>query len=97
MPMPVGGPPPMAPPPAPPTGGPPAAAPPPQPAEDDEDDEDLPPPPPADTIICRATAVYDYNATQADELTFKENEIIDIIKKNDDGWFEGVIGDRHGL
>ena len=48
-------------------------------------------------LLCKATAVYDYAATQADELSFSENEIIGIIAKNGDGWFEGVIGDRHGL
>ena len=44
-----------------------------------------------------AKALYDYDATQDDELTFKEDEIIDIVRKNEDGWWEGVIGDRHGL
>eukprot|EP00035_Acanthoeca_spectabilis_P016978 m.354225 g.354225 ORF g.354225 m.354225 type:complete len:394 (+) comp16594_c0_seq11:51-1232(+) len=67
----------------------------------DEEDEDLPPPPstsaPSPGIICRAKALYDYAATRGDELTFSENEVIDIIAKNSDGWFEGVIGTRHGL
>jgi hypothetical protein len=47
--------------------------------------------------VSQAKALYDYAATRGDELTFSENEIIDIIAKNSDGWFEGVIGSRHGL
>ena len=44
-----------------------------------------------------ATALYDYEATRDDELTFSEGESIEIINRNDDGWFEGVIGSRRGL
>jgi len=64
------------------------------------DEDDLPPPPPDEPVVatvCQAKALYDYNATQPDELTFVENEIIGIVQKNDDGWFEGIVGDRHGL
>ena len=35
-------------------------------------------------------ALYDYAAMRDDELTFTENTIIYVVKKNDDGWFEGV-------
>lgn len=42
-------------------------------------------------------ALYDYVGQQDDELSFREDEVIDVIAKNEDGWFEGVIGDRHGL
>lgn len=45
----------------------------------------LPPPPPVETIlgqpICRAVALFDYVATQHDELSFFENEILDILAK----------------
>ncbi|EGD82968.1 hypothetical protein PTSG_03604 [Salpingoeca rosetta] len=44
-----------------------------------------------------AVSTFDYEAEREDELSFKEGEYITILKKNDDGWFEGVIGDRHGL
>ncbi len=35
--------------------------------------------------------VYEYTANKSDELTFGENELIFVIKKNDDGWWEGVM------
>jgi hypothetical protein len=45
-----------------------------------------------------ATALYDYEATREDELSFAEGESIEIINRNDDGWFEGIIGpNRRGL
>ena len=42
-------------------------------------------------------AIYDYQADKDDELTFIENQIIYVIKKNDDGWFEGVMEGVRGL
>lgn len=42
--------------------------------------------------------MYDYEATREDELTFAEGEAIEIVNRNDDGWFEGIIGGtRRGL
>ncbi|CAF0772298.1 unnamed protein product [Adineta steineri] len=38
-----------------------------------------------------AIACYDYESTRDDELTFREDTIIFVVAKNDDGWFEGVI------
>lgn len=35
-------------------------------------------------------SLYDYTAQRNDELNFSEGVIIYVIKKNDDGWFEGV-------
>lgn len=42
-------------------------------------------------------ALYDYNADKDDELTFKENSIIYVTAKNDDGWWEGVMNGITGL
>ena len=42
-------------------------------------------------------AIYDYSADKEDELTFSENSVIYVIKKNDDGWWEGVLGGQTGL
>lgn len=47
-------------------------------------------------------AVYDYDATCDEELTFTEGQIIRIVKKCvhddvDDGWWMGQIGDVVGL
>ena len=40
-----------------------------------------------------ATALYDYEAVQSDELSFTEGARIKILKRNTDGWFEGVLID----
>lgn len=42
-------------------------------------------------------ALYEYVAQQSDELSFAEEEVISIVAKNDDGWYEGVIEQQHGL
>lgn len=86
------GPPPSGLPPGPPPGPPVGLPPGPPPVAADENT-------PASRIlvIARGVALFDYEATQPDELTFAENEVIDIVAKNDDGWYEGVIGERHGL
>lgn len=45
----------------------------------------------------KVIALYDYNASRSDELSFKENSIIYVIKKNDDGWYEGIMDGITGL
>ncbi|MCJ8729026.1 hypothetical protein PDJAM_G00011140 [Pangasius djambal] len=47
--------------------------------------------------IEKVVAIYDYTRDKDDELTFMEGAIIYIIKKNDDGWFEGVCNGVTGL
>jgi hypothetical protein len=42
-------------------------------------------------------AIYDYTKDRDDELTFVTGEIIYIVKKNDDGWYEGVMSGVNGL
>lgn len=43
-------------------------------------------------------AIYDYSADKEDELSFQEGAIIYVVKKNEDGWFEGVMsGTTTGL
>jgi len=42
-------------------------------------------------------AAFDYTKDKHDELTFKEGAIIYVIKKNDDGWYEGVMDGTRGL
>lgn len=42
-------------------------------------------------------AIYDYARDKDDELSFMEGAIIYVIKKNDDGWFEGVSNGVTGL
>ncbi|XP_070774810.1 abl interactor 1-like isoform X10 [Enoplosus armatus] len=45
----------------------------------------------------KVVAIYDYSKDKEDELSFMEGAIIYIIKKNDDGWFEGVSNGVTGL
>ena len=42
-------------------------------------------------------AIYDYQADKEDELSFSENSVIYVLKKNDDGWYEGILNGRTGL
>lgn len=42
-------------------------------------------------------AIYDYSKDKEDELSFQEGAIIYVIKKNDDGWYEGVMNGVTGL
>uniref|UniRef100_A0A8C7FMF2 Abl-interactor 1a n=1 Tax=Oncorhynchus kisutch TaxID=8019 RepID=A0A8C7FMF2_ONCKI len=49
------------------------------------------------SYIEKVVAIYDYAADKDDELSFMEGAIIYIIKKNDDGWFEGLSSGVTGL
>ncbi|XP_053977473.1 SH3 domain-containing protein 19-like isoform X2 [Hylaeus volcanicus] len=42
-------------------------------------------------------ALYDFPLTHADDLPFKEGDIIYLIKKVNDDWMEGRIGNRQGI
>ncbi|XP_072343320.1 abl interactor 2-like isoform X3 [Scyliorhinus torazame] len=65
-----------------------------------------PPPPPIDYLdepqwipanyIEKAVALYTYNKQSDGDLTFQEGEIIYVIAKNENGWFEGVINGLTG-
>ncbi|XP_061745638.1 abl interactor 2b isoform X8 [Nerophis ophidion] len=87
--------------------------PPPPPPEDYEDDEDEEeesavveysdpyaeedPPWAPHTYQEKVVAIYDYSRDKEDELSFQEGAIIYVIKKNDDGWYEGVMNGTTGL
>ncbi|XP_013878200.1 abl interactor 2 [Austrofundulus limnaeus] len=45
----------------------------------------------------KVVAIYDYSADKEDELSFQEGAIIYVVKKNEDGWFEGVMNATTGL
>ncbi|XP_043212663.1 abl interactor 1-like [Amphibalanus amphitrite] len=47
--------------------------------------------------IEKVVAVYDYTADKEDELSFSENSVIYVLKRNDDGWWEGVMDGVTGL
>ncbi|XP_013886258.1 abl interactor 2 isoform X3 [Austrofundulus limnaeus] len=86
--------------------------PPPPPPEDYEDDEDEEesavveytdpyaeedPPWAPRNYLEKVVAIYDYARDKDDELSFQEGAIIYVIKKNDDGWYEGVMNGTTGL
>ncbi|KAM9836184.1 abl interactor 2-like isoform 5-T5 [Aulostomus maculatus] len=86
--------------------------PPPPPPEDYEDDEEEEesavveysdpyaeedPPWAPRNYLEKVVAIYDYTRDKEDELSFQEGAIIYVIKKNDDGWFEGVMNGTTGL
>lgn len=54
---------------------------------------------PVSSTFCRA--LYDYEATCPEELTFEEGQVIQIIRKTahdvDDGWWQGEIDGKVGL
>uniref|UniRef100_A0A8D2LC40 Abl interactor 2 n=1 Tax=Varanus komodoensis TaxID=61221 RepID=A0A8D2LC40_VARKO len=49
------------------------------------------------TYLEKVVAIYDYTKDKEDELSFQEGAIIYVIKKNDDGWYEGVMNAVTGL
>ncbi|XP_035265971.1 abl interactor 2-like isoform X22 [Anguilla rostrata] len=49
------------------------------------------------TYLEKVVAIYDYARDKEDELSFQEGAIIYVIKKNDDGWYEGVMSGTTGL
>ncbi|XP_060638431.1 abl interactor 1 isoform X8 [Anolis sagrei] len=49
------------------------------------------------SYIEKVVAIYDYTKDKDDELSFMEGAIIYVIKKNDDGWYEGVSNRVTGL
>ena len=49
-------------------------------------------------LFITVRVMYDYNKDKDDELDLLENEIISVIKENDDGWLDGITADgRKGL
>ncbi|XP_077297188.1 tyrosine kinase Abl isoform X2 [Arctopsyche grandis] len=60
------------------------------------DEEDLPGWVPKNYIE-KVVAIYDYYADKEDELSFQESAVVYVLKKNDDGWWEGVMDGITGL
>ncbi|XP_022109955.1 abl interactor 2-like [Acanthaster planci] len=71
-------------------------------------DEEMPPPPefvqagdtdqsaPADYIE-KVIAIYGYEKNLDDELTFQEDDIIYVLNKNPNGWYEGILNGVKGM
>lgn len=63
---------------------------------DDDDDGVVPNWVPIDRCIEKVITTYDYEGVRDDELSFKENMYIYVIKKNDDHWYEGIMKNELG-
>jgi len=40
---------------------------------------------------------FDYTAQDKEELTLKIGDIVYVVKKGDDGWWEGTLNGRYGI
>ena len=49
------------------------------------------------SYIEKVLTVYKYASQRYDELSFEPGNIIYVVKKNDDGWYEGVLNGYRGL
>ena len=56
--------------------------------------EDLPEEPYITTFFCRA--LYDYQTNDASSLSFRKNDIIEVLTQLDSGWWDGLLGDERG-
>jgi len=45
----------------------------------------------------KAKVIFEYNASQEDELTLAVGDIVKIIDQSDDGWWEGELNGKHGM
>ncbi|CAF0970828.1 unnamed protein product [Brachionus calyciflorus] len=64
--------------------------------DDDEDDDFIPNWVPMERCLEKVITLFDYEGLRDDELTFKENMYIYVIKKNDDHWYEGIMKTENG-
>jgi son of sevenless-like protein len=46
------------------------------------------------TLFCRA--LYDYDAQDASALSFRQNDIIEVLTQQPSGWWDGLLGDERG-
>uniref|UniRef100_A0A8R1I433 SH3 domain-containing protein n=1 Tax=Caenorhabditis japonica TaxID=281687 RepID=A0A8R1I433_CAEJA len=52
---------------------------------------------PSGEYLEKVRVIFDYEAEKEDELTLRENAIVYVVKKNEDGWYEGVLDGVTGL
>jgi len=63
----------------------------------------MPPPPLVESCVVpehyeeKVVAIYDYQKLRDDELELVEGDVVYVIKKNEDGWFEGIKDGVQGL
>ena len=54
-------------------------------------------PPPPKRGAETATALYNYDGADENDLTFKKGDVIEITEKIDEGWWRGTMGGHEGL
>lgn len=64
--------------------------------EFDDEDDLIPNWVPIERCLEKVKTTYDYEGLREDELSFKENMFIYVIKKNDDHWYEGIMKSENG-
>lgn len=56
-----------------------------------------PPFKPAKKILFKAKVVYTYKPVNDDELAIQENDIVEVIRLVEDGWYEGIYNGKQGV
>lgn len=46
------------------------------------------------TFFCRA--LYDYQTDDASSLSFRKNDVIEVLTQLESGWWDGLLGDERG-
>lgn len=54
-------------------------------------------PPAPEPNYPKCTALYAYTAADSDELSFKEGDILYIVKEDPSGWWNGICKGKAGL
>lgn len=47
-----------------------------------------------DAVFCRA--LYDYNATDSSSLSFKKNDVMEVVNRLETGWWDGFLDEVRG-
>lgn len=49
------------------------------------------------TVVCQVVSIYDYTAANEDELSFSQNQIINVLDKSNPDWWKGELNGVTGL
>ncbi|KAA0711236.1 Intersectin-2 EH domain and SH3 domain regulator of endocytosis 2 [Triplophysa tibetana] len=52
---------------------------------------------PAPAAVCQVVSIYDYTAANEDELSFSQNQIINVLDKSNSDWWKGELNGVTGL
>ncbi|XP_057199114.1 intersectin-2b isoform X1 [Triplophysa rosa] len=52
---------------------------------------------PAPAAVCQVISIYDYTAANEDELSFSQNQIINVLDKSNPDWWKGELNGVTGL